>query len=192
MIKDVSGVILAGGRSTRMGKDKATLDVSGLTMFERNLCMMRKLFEKTIIAGNRPDLSQPDVPCFPDHYPGSALGGLYTGLKEAETEYIMATACDMPYPDPGIGRLLVGMRKGYDVVVPKTPYGLEPLFAVYRKTCLPFMQSLLEQGLYQIFLFYPHVRVRYVSQDELPGDWEHALLNVNTPEQYTQVKEQEP
>jgi molybdopterin-guanine dinucleotide biosynthesis protein A len=188
-MEDVCGVILAGGRSSRMGRDKAMLDVSGLSMFERTLRMMKELFRRIIIAGDRPDLSKPDVPCYKDIYPGSALGGLYTGLKEAGTEWIMVSACDMPFPDVRIARFLLTQREGYDVVVPKTPGGYEPLFAVYRTTCLSYMKELLEKNIYKINDFYPHVRVRYVPYDELPEGWEHALLNVNTPEQYLSVKE---
>ena len=183
------GVILAGGRSRRMGRDKARLDVDGTSMFERNLRMMRQLAHRVIIAGDRPDLSLPDVPCYPDHYPGSALGGLYTGLKAAGCEWIMVTACDMPYPDIRIARHLFSLRDGYDVVVPKTPGGFEPLFALYRKTCLPYMKDLLERNRFKIDEFYPHVRVRYALYEELPEGWEQALLNVNTPEQYQTVKE---
>ncbi|MFA6011054.1 MAG: molybdenum cofactor guanylyltransferase [Desulfobacteraceae bacterium] len=186
---DVCGVILAGGRSSRMGRDKAMLDVSGLSMFERTLHMMRELFKRIIIAGDRPDLSKADVPCYKDIYPGSALGGLYTGLKEAGTEWIMVSACDMPFPDVRIARFLLDQREDYDVVVPKTPGGYEPLFAVYRKTCLPYMKELLDKNIYKINDFYAHVRVRYVFYEELPEGWEHALLNVNTPEQYLSVKE---
>jgi molybdopterin-guanine dinucleotide biosynthesis protein A len=186
---DVCGVILAGGRSSRMGQDKAKLDISGLSMFERTLRMMKELFKRVIIAGDRPDLSKPDVPCYKDHYPGSALGGLYTGLIEAGTEWIMVSACDIPFPDVRIARFLLDQREGYDVVVPKTPGGSEPLFAVYRKTCLPFMKEQLDKNILKINNFYPHVRVRDALYEEMPEGWEHALLNVNTPEQYLSVKE---
>ena len=75
---DVTGVILAGGRSRRMGRDKALLKVDGVPLFERILGMMQGFFSNVIIAGDRPDLTRPGVPCYPDRYPGSALGGLYT------------------------------------------------------------------------------------------------------------------
>lgn len=189
MYTDVWGLILAGGRSTRMGKDKALLEIDGVTMFERNLRMMRRLFSKVIISGDRPDLSQPEVLFFPDIYPGSALGGLYTGLDAAESHFVMVSACDIPFPDERIARYLLSFRMDYDVVVPRTPGGFEPLFAVYRKTCLPFMKDLLERNLYKINGIFPQVRVRYVDYSEMPDGWEHALLNINTPEQYRTVKE---
>jgi len=68
---DVTGVILAGGRSTRMGRDKATLEIGGISLFENILRVMQEFFPQIIIAGDRRDLSSPDVPCYSDHYPGS-------------------------------------------------------------------------------------------------------------------------
>ncbi len=186
---DVCGVILAGGKSRRMGKDKATLMFRGMRMFDRTLGMMRELFDKIIIAGDRPDLCLPTVPCYPDIYPGSALGGLYTGLKESGAEWIMVSACDMPFPDADVARKLLELRGNNDAVVPQTPGGFEPLFSVYRKTCLPHMKELLERGNYKINDFYPGVTVRYAHFSELPDGWDKSLLNVNTPEQIRSVME---
>ncbi|MBI5594290.1 MAG: molybdenum cofactor guanylyltransferase [Deltaproteobacteria bacterium] len=184
---DVTGVILAGGRSTRMGKDKATLEIGGVSLFENILWVMQALFPQIIIAGDRRDLSSPDIPCYSDHYPGSALGGLYTGLYEAKTDLIFVASCDLPFPDPYIIRLILAYRHDFDVVVPKTPYGLEPIFALYRKTCLDHMKDMLEHDEYRIYDFYPKVSVRYVNVDELPDGWENSFLNVNTPEEFQSV-----
>jgi len=187
---DVTGVILAGGRSSRMGRDKAALELGGVSFFERILSVFRSLFPHVLIAGDRPDLAAPDLPCFPDRYPGSALGGLYTGLLAAETPYIFVAACDMPCPDPELIRAIAASRSGYDVVVPKTPAGLEPLFALYGKACLEPMRALLEAKNYRIYDFYPEVQVRYLEPDELPTGWERALVNVNTPEDLQRFKEE--
>jgi len=187
---DVTGVILAGGRSSRMGRDKAGLELGGISFFERILTVFHSLFPNVLIAGDRPDLAAPDLPCFPDLYPGSALGGLHTGLLAAETPYIFVAACDMPCPDPELIRAIVARRSGYDVVVPRTPAGLEPLFALYGKACLEAMQGLLEAKNYRIYDFYPDVRVRYLEPEELPSAWERALVNVNTPEDLQRFKEE--
>jgi molybdopterin-guanine dinucleotide biosynthesis protein A len=189
--EDVTGVVLAGGKSRRMGRDKAVLHVSGRTLFDINLAMMEGLFNRVVIAGNRPDLARQNVSFIPDIYPGSSLGGLYTALFSAVTEFIMVSACDMPFPDERNARIMVSLREGFDVVVPVPPYGFEPLFAVYRKTCLPYMEALLEGGNYRIYDFYPQVRVRRVQVHELSGNWEKTLMNVNRPEEYLRVKEYE-
>ncbi len=178
----VTGVILAGGKSTRMGQDKATLVVKGLPLFERVRKVFRLLFAKNLIAGDRPDLARPDLPCYADIYPGSALGGLYTGLLRAETEWIFVAPCDMPFPDPALIRTITALRAGYDVVVPRTRQGFEPLFACYAKSCLEPMRQLLDHRRFRVFDFYDQVRVRYLEEDELPPGWQKALVNLNTPE----------
>lgn len=188
-MNDLTGVILAGGKSRRMGRDKAWLPVDGQGLFERVLTVMGELFPQLLIAGDRPDLARPGLPAVADLYPGSALGGLYTGLREATTPYIFATACDIPHPDPAIIRTLCALRQGHDLVVIRTAEGYEPLFAVYGKNCLEPMQELLDAGNFRIYDFYDKVRVRYVGEEELPADWRRALCNINTPQEYAALKE---
>jgi len=184
---DVTGVILAGGRSSRMGRDKAMLKIGEETLFDRILGIMQPLFPQIIIAGDRPDLVRPGVSCYPDHYPGSALGGLYTGLFTAQTDTIFVSSCDMPFPAPDIIRIILSLREGHDVVVPVTPSGFEPLFALYHKNCLPVIRDMLERKEYCVFDFYPLMRVRYLSVAELPQDWQWSLMNVNTPEEFNSL-----
>lgn len=188
-VDEITGVILAGGKSRRMGRDKAWLPVDGQALFERVLTVMRELFPRVVIAGDRPDLARPGLPAVADLYPGSALGGLYTGLQQAATPYIFVTACDIPHPDPAIIRTLCDLRQGYDLVVIRTVEGFEPLFAVYGKNCLQPMRELLDAGNFRIYDFYDRVRVRYVGEDELPVDWRRALCNINTPQDYAALKE---
>lgn len=186
--QDVTGVILAGGRSSRMGRDKACLTVDGVSLFERVLAALRPFFPHLLIAGDRPDLARPGVPALPDRYPGSALGGLFTALQAAETEWVFVAPCDIPHPDPSLVQALLSRREGWDVVVPRTSAGFEPLFALYRKSCLEPMRRMLEAGEYRIYDFYDEVRVRSVGPEELPPGWERALQNVNTPEEYRRVQ----
>jgi molybdopterin-guanine dinucleotide biosynthesis protein len=102
---------------------------------------------------------------------------------------IFVTSCDMPFPDATIARFIVSKCNGYDVVVPKTPSGFEPLFALYHKSYLPFMKDMLEKNEFRIYDFYPLVRVRCLSIQELPSNWQRLLMNVNTPEELERIKE---
>jgi molybdopterin-guanine dinucleotide biosynthesis protein A len=189
LLGDVTGVILAGGSSRRMGTDKAILEMDGVSLFDRALRMMRGLFAEVLIAGDRKDLVQPGVPCYPDFFPGSALGGLYTGLMKASHDMIFACSCDMPFPSMNIARLVVSQDRAYDVVVPKTTDGLEPLFARYHKRCLPAMKDMLDRKEFCVYGFYPQVRTRYLGMTELPAGSQKSFLNVNTPEEYRRIKE---
>ncbi len=188
---DVTGVLLAGGKSLRMGRDKALLELNGLTLFERSRQLLEPFFKRILIAGDRLDLVRPGISAIADLYPGSALGGLYTGLRAAETDWIFVTPCDMPYPDPEIVKRLLANRDGVDAVVPRTPEGYEPVFALYHKNCLLQMESMLRNGQYRIYDFYQRIAIRFLDPPELPVGWRRALININTPEQLAALKENE-
>lgn len=178
----ITGVILAGGQSRRMGQDKARIEIDGETLVTRVEKVLRLFCAEVIVAGDRPDLARPDLPCYPDLYPGSALGGLYTGLFHARTPWIFAVACDLPFPSGALARALIERRNGYDAVVIRTAKGWEPLFAVYGKSCLNPMRRLLEQGNLRIFDCFADLHLCTPALGELPPGWERALANLNTPD----------
>ncbi len=187
---DVTGVILVGGKSRRMGVDKAFLTVEGIPLFERVLRVFTHIFSRTILIGDESErFTGYPLPRCPDLYPGSALGGLYTGLMHAGTPFIFVSACDVPFPSPDVVRYLLFLRNGYDAIVPRGVDGFEPLFAVYSVSCLEPMRRLLEQGNFCIFDFYPDVNVRYVESEELAGieGGERTFLNLNTPEEFARL-----
>ncbi len=187
-MEDITGVLLAGGKSRRMGYDKACIEIGGQTLFSRSLDLLRRYFQTVFIAGDRPDLASPGLLVIADIYPGSALGGLYTGLRSAKTEWIFVAPCDMPYPDARILELLVTRRNGYDAVVPRIPAGYEPVFALYHKRCLPQMEELLQKGQYRIYDFYQRINVLFLDWHELPEGWQRSLLNINTPDQLARLR----
>jgi molybdopterin-guanine dinucleotide biosynthesis protein A len=187
---NITGVLLAGGKSLRMGHDKARIEIGGQPLLSRSLDLLCRYFTTVLIAGDRPDVARPGIPAIPDIYPGSALGGLYTGLQSAQTEWIFVAPCDMPYPDPKILELLLKQRDGADAVVPRTPHGYEPVFALYHKNCLPHMEAMLQQGQYRIYDFYQRIKVNYLDWQQMPAGWERSLLNINTPEQLEQLQKE--
>ena len=186
---DVTGVLLAGGKSHRMGRDKAMLQLDGKALFKRSLALLQQFFSTVLIAGDRPDLSCSEIKAIPDIYPGSALGGLHTGLQAAETDWIFVAPCDMPYPDARIVEHLLAARNGFDAVVPHTPEGYEPVFALYHKNCLLQMETMLQQNEFRIYDFYQRIAIRYLDPAELPEGWQRSLINLNTPAQLARIKE---
>ena len=185
---DVTGVILAGGRSTRMGTDKALLRLGGVTLFEIMRQTLAELFPRLIIAGDRPDLADTDLPCYPDRYPGSALGGIHTALLHATTPYAFIATCDMPFPDPQLIRAIVSYRKNVDAVIPCTPEGLQRCFACYSRTCLPHIESMLKDNDLQVSKLFDRITVHYLDVADIVPDWKHAMLNINTMEEYRRVR----
>lgn len=192
-LEEITGAILVGGKSRRMGRDKALLQMDGRPLFERVLGVFRESFSRLLLVGDRAErFAGCGLSVLPDIYPGSALGGLYTALSLAETKYIFVSPCDLPFPNREILHFLCSLREGFDAVVPKTAHGFEPLFAVYAKTCLEPMGELLESGNLCVYDFYPRVRVRYVQDEELaPLDRNgKSFVNVNTPEEFEKIKKE--
>jgi molybdopterin-guanine dinucleotide biosynthesis protein A len=190
-IENTTGVLLAGGKSLRMGHDKACIEIDGRPLLSRSLELLRQYFAAILIAGDRPDLAEPGIPAIPDLYPGSALGGLYTGLQTAKTDWIFVVPCDMPYPDARILGMLVKQRNGFDAVVPRTPDGYEPVFALYHKRCLTQMEKMLQQGQFRIYDFYQRIEIHYLDWHQMPEGWKRSLLNINTPEQLALLEEKQ-
>ena len=187
---DITGVILVGGKSRRMGRDKAFLDVAGKPLFERVLEVFRKSFDRIVLVGDREErFAAYSLPVLPDIYPGSSLGGLYTGLYHAATEHVFVSSCDLPFPNADILRHLCSLKDGFDAVVPSTKYGYEPLFALYAKSCLGPIRELLDSGDFCAYAWYPQVRVRYVPYEELAHlDRDgRAFMNVNTPDEFAGI-----
>lgn len=186
-IQDVTGVILVGGKSRRMGRDKAFLPWRGAPLFEAVLSIFRLNFAEILLVGGEGErFDGYGLPFFPDSYPGSALGGLYTGVLHARREHVFVTACDMPFPNEALLRHLCSLKDGFDCVVAQTAEALEPLFAAYAKSSLPAMQSLLDSGNFRVYDLYPLLRTRYVTADELApfADGGRSFINVNTPGEF--------
>ena len=173
-----------------MGTDKAFLELSGKPLFQGVLEIFRESFERVTLVGDRGErFAGYGLPVFGDIFPGSALGGLYTGLYRAETEYIFVSPCDLPFPNKEVLEYLCSLRNGFDGVVPVARHGYEPLFALYAKSCLGPMKKLLESGDLCVFDFYPQVRIRFAPS----GEWAHldkdgrSFLNINTPDEFARL-----
>jgi molybdenum cofactor guanylyltransferase len=187
---DITGVILVGGKSRRMGCDKAFLTWEGAPLFEKVLAVFREHFETILLAGGDEErFGKYGLPIYPDIYPGSALGGLYTGLYRADRQHIFVSSCDMPYPSGALLRHLCSLKDGYDCVVAETAQALEPLFAVYAKSALPAMLELLQRGNLRVYDLYPMLMTRYVAAEELApfANEGRSFINVNTPDEFAQL-----
>jgi molybdopterin-guanine dinucleotide biosynthesis protein A len=187
MITDVTGVLLAGGKSRRMGEDKRFLSVGEETLYERSLAVLRSVFQTVlvVIAQDSPAL-QSDVPVFRDLVPNcGSLGGLYTGLTQAVTPYVFVVACDMPFLNPATVQYFTEIKRDADVVMAKLENGLQPMHALYHRRCLPVMEGLIKARELKIqqLAAHPSLRVHVIT----PADFGEidpegrSFYNVNTP-----------
>ncbi len=189
----VSGVIQAGGKSTRMGgRPKALLDLGGQRIIERVVSAVVPCVSDLVIVTNTPEayafLGLPMVrDVYPDH---GSLGGIFSGLDAASGDAAFTVACDMPFLDSRVIQLLVERASAGDVVIPRVGDQLETLHAVYGKACLPHIESRLRTGRLKIVGFFESVRVVEIGEHELRalGDPAILFMNVNTPEELERAR----
>jgi len=182
----ITGIILAGGKNLRMGKNKAFLEVNGQRIIDRIREIFADLFNEVLLVTNSPlEYGYLNLRMVADLCPGKgALGGLYTGLFHASCSHAFVAACDMPFLNKALISHLSALSPGYDIVIPKPDDGLQPLHAVYSQKCLPFMENLLRQDNLKIIDFFPKVKKREVVTKEILQFDPHLIsfLNINTPE----------
>jgi len=188
----VTGVILAGGHSSRMGSNKALLPYQGGRFVEAIFRQLSALFPEVLLVTNTPE-QYAFLPCrkVADIYPGiGALAGLHAGLYGSTSEHIFAVACDMPYLNNALIRRLVSLRDRADVVIPQGDNSQEPLHALYGKACQAPMEQALLAGNKRIVSFFPQVRVRTLSRDDVAAldPAFDSFRNINTPADYYHLR----
>jgi len=185
-------IILAGGKSLRLGRDKALEEIGGKSLIERVIERLSSLGNEIIVvissSDQLPDLSASRVV---DIYPGKgALGGIYSGLRAATSFHSLVVACDMPFLSIALLRYLVETCPGFDIVIPRVAGNIEPLHAVYSKNCLTPIEAMLDEGKLRIADFFPAVRVRYVEEAEIERfDPERlSFFNINSKADLEQAR----
>lgn len=185
---DATGVILAGGKSRRMGEDKRFLKVGEATLLERALTVMSQVFSEVliVIAQDSPPLEIGGCRVYRDLIADcGSLGGLYTGLMQATQKRIFSVACDMPFLNPDMIRWFLRRDPEADIVMAQLDTGLQPLHAVYGKRTLPYLQRMAEERRLKIqtVTSEPLLRVTIVHSSEWqPMDpLSRSFQNVNSP-----------
>jgi len=192
-ITDVTGIVLAGGNSSRLGQNKAFIDVGGLPLVERVVHQLRKVVDEVLLVTDRPhEFSFLGLPATTDLYPGvGVLGGLHAGLSVARSDYVLAVGCDMPFLRPDLLRYLLSLRTDADVVMPRIDGYHEPLHAVYSRACLPNLERTIQAKRRRILHALDDLRIRYVERPAIePYDPElRSFFNVNKPEDMARLDE---
>jgi molybdopterin-guanine dinucleotide biosynthesis protein A len=193
---NISLVIQSGGNSKRMGEDKALKLFLGRPLIQWVVERLALLANEVLVTTNRPDdYAFLNLRLFPDLIPGrGAQGGLYTALACASHPIVAVVACDMPFACAALFEKAIGLlvREEMDVVIPRSSEGLEPLHAVYRRaTCLPAIQAAISANQLKIINWFPSVRVREVSVNDVAMADPSGLVfwNINTPEEFSQAEQ---
>jgi molybdopterin-guanine dinucleotide biosynthesis protein MobB len=181
---DVSLALLAGGRSSRMGEDKAFASFVGGTLLEWMRDRLAPLFANTFVVAKDPSrfhsLGLPVVNDALDE--GGSAVGVYTAVLASPTERVLCVACDMPFVTPRLLRVLADQSTGFDVFVPRHGEYLQPLCAVYGKGTLEAYLAFIRSGGRRIFDIYPDLNTGFLDMDGgRNGDPDRLFVNVNTP-----------
>ncbi|MFC1919538.1 molybdenum cofactor guanylyltransferase [Chloroflexota bacterium] len=180
-------MVLAGGRSQRLGRYKALETIGNESFIQRVITRLSEVDEVIVVTSPRflPVLAAQHlgvrlvVDVLPDLGP---LGGIHSGLLAARGRYGLVVGCDMPFLKPRLLEYLLELRSGFDIVVPRVRGLPEPLHAVYSRECIPVIECQVQLGKKGVHQLLEEVRVRYVEEEELDRfDPEHiSLFNVNS------------
>lgn len=187
----LTGFILVGGKSSRMGTDKSRLQLGDRTFTERIAATLATVTgDVGVVGGADNQLSLKNTP---DVFPGwGALGGIHAALANCPTEWTIIVACDLPFVTPDLLKRLIHMRSGFEAVAPLQANGyLQPLCALYRvEPCLSRAEQLINSGERRPLALLDLVKTRVVQFEELSDltDADHFFDNINTPDDYLKAK----
>lgn len=187
--EEVTGAILIGGQSRRLGRDKVLLHYEGKPLAVHLHQLLENLFPETVLIGHpRPELEAIGLTCIPDTIPDmGVLGGIYTALSAAATPHVFIAGADMPFITPTLISTILSHRNLADAVIPRGPRGLEPLCAVYSKSCADTLKTCLEKGTLKVMAALDSLKV--VSPEVIPGDGDQdPFININYPEDLENLK----
>jgi molybdopterin-guanine dinucleotide biosynthesis protein A len=184
----LTGLVLAGGASQRMGRDKALLELDHRPLIAIVIERMAQVCDEVLIVSGDPGpYVGLGMPVVEDRFKGvGVLGGLHSGLEAASYELTLAVGCDMPFLNADLLRTFADWAEGFDVALLRRGEYVEPLHAAYRRTCLPAIEDVIRAGKRRVVSFFSRVGVRYVTLEEVASldPYLDSFRNVNTPAEW--------
>jgi molybdopterin-guanine dinucleotide biosynthesis protein A len=182
-----AAIILSGGKSSRMGTNKALLKINEKTNIERIVDRLKPLFDEMILVTNNPKQYEfLELKTVTDHFPGMGpLAGVHAGLEASSYETNFIVACDMPFVSGELARALVDKSSGFDAVIPVIFGKQHPLFAVFQKRLVPTVEQCLKEERLKVKDLLDQLHVRNVSENDLTEfDLARVFFNMNHPNEY--------
>ncbi|MBK6967439.1 MAG: molybdenum cofactor guanylyltransferase [Bacteroidales bacterium] len=182
-VSSVTGIVLAGGKSLRMGTDKGLMSFRGKPLVQYSIDLLGLFCDRILISSNNQAYSAFGYEIVPDQMEGAGpMAGISACLSNSKTEFNLVLSCDMPLADRVIFQTLIDLSVGYSFVVPVDSFGrIEPLCAIYKTDSLKIMQKLLASQSYRMTELFRYAPARMVAPEEYPlpynGKW---FMNVNT------------
>jgi molybdopterin-guanine dinucleotide biosynthesis protein A len=189
-LKNIMPVILAGGKSKRMGQNKAFASLGGKLLLTIVAEKLENWFgaPPLLVANDTELYADFNLPMTTDIFPGMGpMAGIHAALRVSDKPYIFVVGCDMPFLNKELLYYMANEAKTHDLVVPCDGDRLEPLHAIYSLSCLSYIEACLKRGEKKIIVFFPEVNARYLKRQEIErfSPDGRVFMNVNTPEELT-------
>ncbi|MFC4557334.1 molybdenum cofactor guanylyltransferase [Virgibacillus kekensis] len=187
------GVVLAGGKSSRMGTDKSLLSLNGKPVIQHVVSRLKSCSDEVCIIANNPaSYSFLNTPVYPDRYKEKGpLAGIESALYNTDADVYICAACDMPFVHASVYEHLLGLLEDADAVIPVYPDKMHPLSAIYTKYALPPIQELLDKDIRKVRRLFDRINVNYAKKfGDIPDETlSRHFFNMNYPDQYEEANQ---
>jgi len=184
----ISGFILAGGKSSRMGTDKALLLVQDESMLKRMIRLLEPHCKSIAISGNKPEYNDFNIEMVMDLYSGCGpISGIISSLKHSSTEWNLLVSVDVPFINDVFILYLIAHIGNYDCIIAEHEGRVEPLMGFYNRQIIPVVEEMIRQGDYKLMRLLDQLNVRYVNCDGLIKQFPQLFMNINLPEDYNSI-----
>ena len=183
MAEKIGGIIMSGGKSSRMGTDKGLMVFKGKQLVEYPIELLHPFCSNIIISTNQSAYKKFGLTTVPDIYRNRGpVGGLHAALNKTDFDFNIVLACDVPFVESELFKFLLKESDGFDAIVPQHSGGFEPLVAVYRKKIASQFENNLLNGNYKLLQILRSSRVKFVNVDHLLLKYPRMFDNLNSPE----------
>ena len=179
----ITGIILAGGKSKRMGADKTLLKLNGKTLLERSIELIKPFCDSLLISSNNSEHERFGYKIIPDEIPNCGpIGGIYSCLKYSKTDWNFIISVDSVFVESKFIKFLISKIDEFEAVVPIHSKGKEPLIALYHKNCLVEIEKMIEAGNYKMHNSLNLINTKWVDSQNWINKYSQLFHNVNCPE----------
>jgi molybdopterin-guanine dinucleotide biosynthesis protein A len=185
---DISGFILAGGKSNRMGTDKAFLLIQEEPLLKRMIRLISPFCKTIAISGQNSGYADFNIEMVPDLYPDCGpISGLISSLKHSSTDWNLLVGVDLPFINEELLQYMISQIGQYDCIIPMHDGGMEPLIGLYNRRILPVLEDMIKQGDYKLMRLLSKLNTKTIDCNSLIEKFPRLFLNINRPEDYHSI-----
>ena len=179
----ITGIILAGGKSKRMGTDKTFIKLNGKTLLEHSIELIQPFCNSMLISSNNPEHEKFGYKIIPDKIPNCGpIGGIHSCLKESTTDWNLVVSVDSAFIEAEFIKLLISEVGEFEAVIPIHSKGKEPLIALYHKNCLVEIEKMIQSGDFKMHNLLNVIKAKFVDAQNLIDKYPQLFRNLNRPE----------